>query len=136
MALNTEGTILLSSERSTALLATVGLSTLLLTACHVSIGTRTATSAPSTTATSASSQPAVPKRDLEQITAQQIREQSGGGPVVITCPNDLPIKLGATEQCVLAQDGKHFALTIKITKATSPNDATWDWQVGKEISAG
>jgi hypothetical protein len=126
---------LLSLERRTALLATLGLSVLPLGACHVSVGTGTTTPAPSTTTTSTQSQAAVPKGDLEQITAQQVREQSGGGPVVITCPGDLPIKLGATEQCILAQDGKRFHLTIRITKATSPDDATWDWQVGEQLSA-
>ncbi|BBZ10617.1 DUF4333 domain-containing protein [Mycobacterium branderi] len=106
-----------------------------LSACHVSVGTGTTTSSHTATTTSSQSQAAVPKGDLEQITAQQIREQSGGGPIVITCPGDLPIKLGATEQCVLAQDGKRFHVTIRITKATSPNDATWDWQVGEQLSA-
>ncbi|WP_203804295.1 DUF4333 domain-containing protein [Mycobacterium heckeshornense] len=101
----------------------------------MSVGTGTTTPAHSGANTSTPAQPAVPKGDLEQITAQQIREQSGGGPVVINCPDDLPIKLGATEQCVLAQDGKHFHLTIKITKATSPDNASWDWQVGDEIPA-
>ncbi|MCV7233500.1 DUF4333 domain-containing protein [Mycobacterium branderi] len=121
--------------RCTALLAALGMSAFPLSACHVSVGTGTTTSSHTATTTSSQSQAAVPKGDLEQITAQQIREQSGGGPIVITCPGDLPIKLGATEQCVLAQDGKRFHVTIRITKATSPNDATWDWQVGEQLSA-
>jgi DnaJ-class molecular chaperone len=113
------------------LLATLA-STLLLSGCHASIGNPAPTR--STTTTSTNAQPTVPKGDLEQITGQQVREQSGGGPVVITCPGDLPIHLGASEQCVLAQDGKHFAITIKITKVKSTNDASWDWQVGQQLS--
>ncbi|WP_369407288.1 DUF4333 domain-containing protein [Mycobacterium noviomagense] len=128
-----EGTIVLPPKRVTALLIVLGPATLAISSCHVSVGTGTTTPAHSSTTASAPAQPAVPKGDLEQITAQQIREQSGGGPVVINCPGDLPIKLGATEQCVLAQDGKHFHLTIRITKATSPDNASWDWQVGDEI---
>lgn len=123
----------MSPESGTALLATLAASTMLLSGCHVTVGTPTTTT-PSTTTTSSAAQGAVPLNDLQQITAQQVREKSGGGPVVITCPRDLPIRLGASEQCVLAQDGKQFEITIKITKATSPNDASWDWQVGKQIT--
>lgn len=88
-----------------------------------------------TATTTAADEPAIPKADVEQITAQLIRGKSGGGPYVITCPDNLPIKLGATMQCVLAdQQGIHRELTITVSKADSPNDATWDWEVGKEIS--
>jgi hypothetical protein len=76
----------------------------------------------------------VPKGDLEQLTGQQIRSQEGGGPIVVNCPGDLPVELNASEQCIIAQDGKHFRLTITVTKVKSPTDAIWDWKVGPEIS--
>ncbi|WP_165604796.1 DUF4333 domain-containing protein [Mycobacterium intracellulare] len=129
---NTERTRLVSPTSGTALVGTLANSTLLLSGCHVTVGTPTTTS--SSTTTSGGAQGAVPLNDLQQITAQQVREKSGGSPVVITCPRDLPIQLGASEQCILAQDGKQFEITIRITKATSPNEASWDWQVGKQLS--
>lgn len=104
-----------------------------LSGCHFSVGTSTEkTSAPGT---GAAADPAIPKRDVEQITAQLIQKKSGGGPYVITCPADLPIELDATMQCVVAdQQGTHRELTVTVTKADSPNNAAWDWEVGKEIS--
>ncbi len=108
--------------------AAVGLC-LALTSCQVTVG---GNSTPSTTTAG----PTVPKRDIEQITAQEIRAQSGGGPIVITCPDDLPVEVGASQQCVLAQDGKHFEVTISISATDSPDDATFDWDVGPEITPG
>lgn len=106
-----------------------------LSACHVNVGAGNMHTDTTTTTTTAATGPAIPKADVEQITAQLIRGKSGGGPYVITCPNDLPITLGATMQCVLAdQQGIHRELTITVSKADSPNNATWDWEVGKEIS--
>lgn len=103
--------------------------------CHVNVETGSPRSETSVRASAA--QPAVPKRDVEQITAQLIRDKSGGGPYVITCPGDLPIKLGANMRCVLAdQQGTHRELTVTITKADSPNNAAWDWEVGGTISDG
>ena len=105
----------------------------ILSGCHVSVGTTTTSVKPSPTA--AQAQPAIPKRDVEQITAQLIQGKSGGGPYVITCPADLPIELDATMECVVAdQDGVHRELTVTVTKADSPNNATWDWEVGKQVS--
>lgn len=104
-----------------------------LSGCHFSVGTNAdETNAPSP---SVAADPGIPKRDVEQITAQLIQKKSGGGPYVITCPTDLPIELDATMQCVVAdQQGTHRELTVTVTKADSPNNATWDWEVGKEIS--
>ena len=123
--------------RMRAMITAVAIGCLLpaLGGCQVSFGgsgtTRSATTTPSEAAG-----PSIPKRDVEQVTAQLIREKSGGGPYVITCPNDLPIKMGASMQCVVAdQDHVHHELTVTITKADSPNNATWDWEVGKEISS-
>lgn len=104
--------------------------------CHVSVGTDTRSTGASRT-TSPAADPSIPKRDVEQITAQLIQQKSGGGPYVITCPGDLPIELDATMQCVVAdQHGVHHELTVTVTKADSPNNATWDWEVGKEIPRG
>jgi hypothetical protein len=44
------------------------------------------------------------------------------------------IKLGASEQCVMAHDGKQFALTLTITTVTSPDDASWDFKLGRQLS--
>ncbi len=104
-----------------------------LSGCHFSVGTSTETT--SVSSTRATADPAIPKRDVEQITAQLIQKKSGGGPYVITCPSDLPIQLDATMQCVVAdQQGIHRELTVTVTKADSPDNATWDWEVGQEVS--
>lgn len=126
---------MLKRMRVTAtLVATMCLATA-LSGCHVNIEGGTATRSAAATTTSAD-EPAVPKRDVEQITAQLIRDKSGGGPYVITCPGDLPIHLQASMQCVVAdQTGARHELTVTITKADSPNNATWDWEVGRKISA-
>lgn len=123
-----KGVLLSPGVRATVLL-TLG-AVAAVSGCQVSVKGGPAAS-PSTTTTT--SQAAIPQADLEQITGQLVREKSGGGPVVITCPGDLPIVLGADELCVLAQDGKRFDLTITITKATSPNDAKWSWEVGRQL---
>jgi hypothetical protein len=122
-----EGTRQLSVKPAAALLVVLAASALLLCGCHVTIGTPTTTSP-----TPASG--AVPKNALEQITAQQVRDKIGGGNIVITCPHDLRIKLGATEQCVMAQDSKQFPLKITITKVKSADDAVWDWELGKQLT--
>lgn len=101
--------------------------------CHVNVSSGTAR--PATSTTPAAKAPAIPQRDVEQITAQLIRDKSGGGPYVISCPADLPIELDAAMECVVAgQDGVRRELTVTVTKADSPNTASWDWEVGKEIS--
>ena len=116
--------------RRIALLALAAITT--LSGCHVTVNG--GSGSPPTT-TTAAPQAAVPRSDLEQITGQQVREQSGGGPVVITCPSDLPIELGAKVKCALAQDSKRFEITITITEARSANDAKWSWEVGRQLPA-
>jgi len=111
------------------MLAVLATSALLLCGCHVRIGDP---KMPSTSSTPVSH--AVPKDALERITAPHVRDKIGGGYLVITCPHDLMIKLGASEQCVMAQDGKRFALTLTITTVTSPDDASWDFKVGHQLS--
>lgn len=123
---------MLTRMRAIVTAVAVGCLLPVLGGCHVSVGTQTSSSA---TASSVAAGPTIPKRDVEQVTAQLIREKSGGGPYVISCPNDLPIKMGASMQCVVADQAHvHHELTVTITKADSPNNATWDWEVGKEIS--
>ena len=122
----------LESPFSTVKASAILVLSTLLAACHVTAGS--GPTATSTTATSpVQAGPVIPKNEIEQITAQQIREKSGGGPIVITCPGDLLIKVGAHQKCILAQDGKRFDVTITITTTESPNDATWDWTVGKQL---
>jgi hypothetical protein len=110
----------LTSARRTALLAAAGV---LLSACHVTVGAPTPTN----------TRDAVHKNVIEQVTAQQVRDQLGGGPVVITCPQDLALKIGASEECQLAQDGKRFPLTVTITKTTPVDDASWNWHIGQQL---
>ena len=76
----------------------------------------------------------VPRADLEQITAQELRQQFPGPPVRITCPPDpLPAKIGATEDCVLKRFGDEFRLTLTITAVRSPTDAVWNIKLGEKI---
>lgn len=75
----------------------------------------------------------VPRTDLEQITGQDLRLKFPGPPVRITCPTDLPAKVGASEDCVLRRFGQEFRLTITITSATSPADANWRFTLGEKL---
>ena len=76
----------------------------------------------------------VPRADLEQITGQDLRLKFPGPPVRITCPGDLPAKVGASEDCVLRRSDQEFRLTITITSATSPTDANWRFTLGEKLS--
>ena len=75
----------------------------------------------------------VPRADLEQITGQNLRLQYPGPPVRITCPGDLPAKVGAAEDCVLRRSGEDFRLTITITAVTSPTDVNWRFTLGEKL---
>ena len=75
----------------------------------------------------------VPRADLEQITGQELRQKFPGPPVRITCPGDLPAKVGASEDCVLRRFGQEFRLTITITTVTTPTDATWTYKLGEKL---
>jgi len=75
----------------------------------------------------------VPRADLEQITGQLLLQKFPGPPVRITCPDDLPAKVGASEDCVLRRFGGEFRLTITITSVTSPTDANWTYKLGEKI---
>lgn len=119
-----EGMRSLLSKPDASLLTLVAASTLLLCGCQIAIGTPKA----------ASSRNALPKSALEQITAQHVRDEIGGGNVVITCSHDLTISLGATEECVMAQDDKRFPLKLAITEANSPDDAAWGWERGRQLT--
>ena len=75
----------------------------------------------------------VPRADVEQITGQELRQKFPGPPVRITCPGDLPAKVGATEDCVLRRFGQEFRLTITVTTVTSPTDVNWSWTLGEKL---
>ena len=75
----------------------------------------------------------VPRADLEQITGQELRQKFPGPPVRITCPGDLPAKVGASEDCVLRRFDQEFRLTITITAVTSPTDASWTFTLGEKL---
>jgi len=75
----------------------------------------------------------VPRADLEQITGQLLLQKFPGPPVRITCPDDLPAKVGASEDCVLRRFGNAFRLTITITSVASPTDANWTYKLGERI---
>lgn len=76
----------------------------------------------------------VPRSDLEQITGQELRQQYPGPPVRITCPGDLPAKVGASEDCVLRRFGQEFRLKITITEVKSPTDVNWRFTLGEKLS--
>lgn len=75
----------------------------------------------------------VPRADLEQITGQEVRLKFPGPPVRITCPDGLPAKVGASEDCVLRRFGNEFRLTITITKVASPSDVNWTFTLGEKL---
>ena len=75
----------------------------------------------------------VARADLEQITGQELRLQFPGPPVRVTCPDNLPAKIGASEECVLRRFGDAFRLTLTITAVRSPTDADWKFTLGDKI---
>jgi hypothetical protein len=75
----------------------------------------------------------VSRADLEQITGQELRLKFPGPPVRITCPDDLPAKVGASEDCVLRRNNQEFRLTITITTVKSPTDANWTFKLGEKL---
>lgn len=75
----------------------------------------------------------VARADLEQITGQEMRLKYPGTPVRITCPGDLPAKVGASEDCVLRRNSQEFRITITITTVTSPTDANWTYKLGEKL---
>lgn len=75
----------------------------------------------------------VARVDLEQITGQELRLKFPGPPVRVTCPGDLPAKVGASEDCVLRRFGQEFRLVITITSVTSPTDANWTFKLGEKL---
>ncbi len=116
-----------SHRRAGPLLAVLAAPVLMMTGCHVSIGTGPAPRAEH-------GRSAIPKSDVEQLTAQQIRDKVGDAPFVITCPADLPARVGATEECVLNRDGKRFRLTVEISEVTAAGKVHWDYELGGEIT--
>lgn len=75
----------------------------------------------------------VPRSDLEQITGQNLRLTYPGPPVRITCPDDLPARVGATEDCVLQRFGRDFKLTLTVTSVNSPTDVNWRFTLGEAM---
>lgn len=107
---------------------------LLLSACQFKatngIGVQPPASSPGDS--SVATGPAVPRSQVEKITAEQIAK-SDGIPIEVTCPEDLPMRLGATEQCTATRDGKRYEVAITVNKADPPMSANWDWKVVAEI---
>jgi hypothetical protein len=83
------------------------------------------------TSTSAAARPAVPKAGVEQRTADGLRPQADGDPVSVSCPADLPMEVGATENCVVTRADKRYALKLTVTQATPPTDAHWSSELGE-----
>jgi hypothetical protein len=75
----------------------------------------------------------VSRDDLEQVTGQELRLKYPGPPVRITCPDDLPAKVGASEDCILRRNNQNFRLKITITHVISPTDANWTFTLGEKI---
>lgn len=50
--------------------------------------------------------------------------------MAITCSKDLPVEVGASEDCALQQDGKNFSIKIRIAEVNSPDDISLDWEIG------
>ncbi|BBY31284.1 DUF4333 domain-containing protein [Mycolicibacterium sediminis] len=103
-----------------------------VTSCNVHFSTR----AGSPTAPSgATTKSVIPKDVVEERTSQSIRDQSGGGPVVVECPGDLPLRSKASQSCVLSQDGKRFRVTVTVNDA-NPSKYDVDWEVGEQLDQG
>jgi hypothetical protein len=83
------------------------------------------------TSTSAAARPAVPKADVEQRTADGLRPQADGDPVSVSCPADLPMEVGATENCVVTRADRRYALKLTVTHVSPPTNANWEFEVGE-----
>ena len=83
------------------------------------------------TSSSAAARPAVPKADVEQRTADGLRPQADGDPVSVSCPADLPMEVGATENCVVTRADRRYALKLTVTHVSPPTNANWEFEVGE-----
>jgi hypothetical protein len=83
------------------------------------------------TSTSAAARPAVTKADVEQRTADGLRPQADGDPVSVSCPADLPMEVGATENCVVTRADRRYALKLTVTHVSPPTNANWEFEVGE-----
>lgn len=107
---------------------------LLLSGCQVKSSNDVGLKPPTSSAagSAAAAGPAVPRAQVEKITAEQI-SKSDGMPIDVSCPEDLPMRLGATEQCTAMRDGKRYEVAITVNKADPPMSANWDWKVVSEL---
>ncbi|WP_071286264.1 DUF4333 domain-containing protein [Mycolicibacterium llatzerense] len=99
------------------------------TACH-----STVTIGPSTT-----SRPAAPtgisKTDLERDIGQQIKAQHPDQPVDLSCPAGLPMRNGASEQCVLTSGADQYPVTLTVSGVGTDAGGSVDWQIGHKVPA-
>lgn len=76
---------------------------------------------------------AVAKADVEEQAATELAAQVGRRPAAITCPSDLPARVGATLRCTLHDDGTTFGLTVTVT-AVAGTDVKFDVKVDSQPS--
>jgi len=117
---------LVTTARRGLILCAVALGT---AACHSSV-----TIGPSTT-----SSPAAPtsisKADLERNIGGQIKAQHPDQPVDLSCPAGLPMRNGASEQCVLTSGADQYPVTLTVTGVGTDAGGSVDWQIGHKVPA-
>lgn len=117
---------MVTTTRRSLVLCAVALGT---AACHSSV-----TIGPSTT-----SSPAAPtsisKADLERNIGGQIKAQHPDQPVDLSCPAGLPMRNGASEQCVLTSAADQYPVTLTVTGVGTDAGGSVDWQIGHKVPA-
>ena len=68
------------------------------------------------------------KDDLQRDISKRLAQATGGGAPDVTCPSDLPAKVGAAIRCRVAVDSTSYGVTVTV-KSTEGGSAQYDVQV-------
>jgi hypothetical protein len=80
-----------------------------------------------------SSESAVAKDDLAGEVSKQLASGAGHAPESLTCPEDLPAKVGSTTTCKLSDSGENYGVKVTVTKVDG-SDVKFDIKVDDEPS--
>ena len=68
------------------------------------------------------------KDALQSDISQRLAQATGGAAPEVTCPSNLPAKVGATIRCRVAVDSTTYGVTVTVT-STEGGSAQYDVQV-------
>lgn len=102
--------------------ATLILTALIASGCSVTSTWHAGTITPETTPNSSvgtpptSSARQIPKEQAAKIAAQRLEAKFGGKVDSVICDGPLDATVGATQRCVMSEDGQKAGLTLTVTK--------------------